>query len=352
MMLSSGLEVMYDTFRDDSSADDSKTNANNEPVKSTIAGKTLDHTQVSAFLEGEYFMTDEWSTTVGARATWSDVFGTHIAPRAYLVWKPSEAISFKGGVANGYKTPAVKELTDGVYEVNRYNAVYYPRRGNPDLQPEESWNYELSTDIRLYEFAAITVTGFYTRFKNKIDYEATYDNVEDPTYKTAEQLINLGRVDAKGVEIAIRTQPIYGVSFSAGYTYTDSKVKTESAQNYNKPVSSLPRHSITARADYEKNNFNAFVRMRAKLDTPNVDSKTGLASESYPKFNNWTTVDVGFGYRFQKHHRIAFNVNNVFDKEFIDWGESAGKGGSVSYTNLFRDYLTGRNYWLSYNYDF
>lgn len=357
MMLSTGLEVMYDTFQDDSSAGTGKPDVSGNEVNSTIAGKTLDHTQISAFLEGEYFMTDEWSTTVGARATWSDIFGTHIAPRAYLVWKPSEVISFKGGVANGYKTPAVKELTDGVYEVNgggslNGDRVYYPRYGNPDLQPEESWNYELSTDIRLYEFVAVTVTGFYTRFKNKIDYEATYGTGAFSDYKVAEQLINLGRVDAKGVEVSIRTQPIYGVSFSAGYTYTDSKVKTESAQNYNKPVSSLPRHSITARADYEKNNFNAFVRMRAKLDTPNIASKTGLPDTTYPDFNNWTTVDVGLGYRFQKHHRIAFNINNVFDKEFVDWGETVGKGGSVSYTNLFRDYQTGRNYWLSYNYDF
>lgn len=355
MVLSTGLEVWYDTFQDDSSAESGKNDVNGDAVKSTIAGEKLDHTQVSLFAEGEYFMTEEWSATLGARGTWSDVFGTHVAPRAYLVWKPSEIISFKGGVSAGYKTPAVKELTDGVYEVNGGGStdagrVYYPRYGNPDLKPEESWNYELSTDIRLFDVAALTVTGFYTKFKNKIDYEATYDTAH-PDYKIAEKRINLGRVEAKGVEVALRTQPVYGVRLSAGYTYTDSKVKTKSAQNYGEPVSSLPKHSFTARADYEENNFSAYVRLRAKLDTPNIASKTGLPDAKYPEYNDWTTVDLGLGYKFLKNHRIAFAVNNVFDKEFVDWGETTGKNNTVSYTNLYRDYMTGRNYWLSYNYE-
>lgn len=348
MVLSSGLEVWYDAFQDDSSADGSKTGPDGKPVNSTIAGEKLDHTQVSLFAEGEYFFAEDWSATVGARGTWSDIFGSHAAPRAYLVWKPSEIISFKGGAAAGYKTPAVKELADGVYEVNGSSGYYYPRYGNPDLKPEESWNYELSADIRLFNAAALTVTGFYTKFKNKIDYAGTYN---DEGSIVAQQRINLGRVDAKGVEVAVKTQPVFGVRLSAGYTYTDSKVKTKDADNYGQPVSSLPKHSITARADYEDNGFNAYVRLRAKLDTPNIASKTGLPDSKYPEYNDWTTVDVGLGYRFLKNHRIAFAVNNVFDKEFIDWGETTGKGGTVSYTNLYRDYMTGRNYWLSYNYE-
>ena len=39
-----------------------------------------------------------------------------MTPRAYLVFKPNEVLSFKGGVAGGYKVPSVKELTDGIYE--------------------------------------------------------------------------------------------------------------------------------------------------------------------------------------------------------------------------------------------
>lgn len=354
MILSSGLEFWYDTFRDDSSRGTNKPSVSGSPVVSTIAGNDLDHTQISGFMEGEYFFNEEWSTTVGARLTWSDIFGSHVAPRAFLVYKPSEVISFKGGVAAGYKTPSVKELTDGVYEVNgggsvNGSRVYYPRYGNPDLKPEESWNYELSTDIRFGNFAALTVTGFYTDFKNKIDYEAETDA---DGYKVLERRINLGKVEAKGVEVSLRTEPIYGVSLTGGYTYTDSKVKTHDAQNYGQPVSSLPKHSFTAKLDYTDGGFNTYLRMRAKLDTPNISSKSGLPDTKYPEYNDYTVFDLGVNYRFNKHHRVAFMVNNLFDKDFYDWGTTTGKGGSVSYTNLYRDYLEGRNFWFSYTYDF
>ena len=348
MVLSSGLEFWYDTFRDDSSAEKGKLNfAGDTSIVSTIAGSDLHHTQISGFLEGEYFITDNWSATAGARLTWSDIFGSHVAPRAYLVWKPAEVISFKGGVSAGYKTPAVKELTDGVYEVNGGGKTtsgrwYYPRYGNPDLKPEESWNYELSADVRFGQFAAMTVSGFYTDFKNKIDYEAEYDQNGK---KALERRINLGKVEAKGVEVSLRTKPIYGVSFTAGYTYTDSKVKTEGKKNYNQPVSSLPKHAVSAKVDYTQGGFNSFLRMRAKFDTPNIAGKTGLPNDKYPKFNNYTLFDLGLNYQLGKNHKFAFVVNNLFDKEFVDWADDGS-------TNLYRDYLEGRNYWFSYNYSF
>lgn len=106
----------------------------------------MDQTQIAGFLEGEYFINDQWSATVGARYTWGDIFGGEVTPRAYLVYKPIEAFSIKGGVSRGYKVPAVKELLDGVYEINNQPDTAYPRFGNPDLKPEESWNYELSAN--------------------------------------------------------------------------------------------------------------------------------------------------------------------------------------------------------------
>lgn len=347
MNLSSGLEYWYDTFRDDSSADGSKLDANKQPVNSDIAGKKLDHTQISGFLESEYFINETWSTTLGARLTWSDIFGTHVAPRGYVVWKPSHVISFKGGVAGGYKTPAVKELTDGVFEVNGSSDGYYPRYGNSGLKPEESWNYELSTDIRLGEIAALTVTGFYTDFKNKIDYET-----EKKGNTTVSQTrINIGKVEAKGVEVGLRTMPVYGVSFTGSYTYTESKVKTPGAANYNEPVSSLPKHVISAKVDYEDGAFNTYLRMRAKLDTPNVGSKTGTVDKDHPKYNDFLIFDLGAGYRFNKNHRVAFVVNNLFDRDYNDWYATTGKNG-ISYSNLYRDYEEGRSLWASYTYDF
>ena len=349
MNLSTGLEYWYDTFRDDSSGPDAgKKDPEGNVISSDLYGKKLDHTQISGFMEGEYFINEEWSTTLGARLTWSDIFGSHVTPRGYVVWKPSEVISFKGGIAGGYKTPAVKELTDGIYELNGQSGSYYPRYGSSNLKPEESWNYELSTDIRLADAAALTLTGFYTDFKNKIDYET----VKDGTTTISQTRINIGKVEAKGVEVGLRTNRYYGFAFTASYTYTESKVKTPGATNYNKPVSSLPKHVISAKVDYEDGPFTSYLRARAQLDTPNVASKTGLLDSTHPKYNDVLIFDLGAGYRFNKNHRVNVVVNNLLDRKFYDWYATTGRGGSVSYSNLYREYEEGRSLWASYTYEF
>ena len=73
-MLSSGLEANYETFED--------AEANSHTA---LAGKTLDQTTFAGFMEGEYFINDEWIATLGGRVHWSDIFGAHLSPRAYLV---------------------------------------------------------------------------------------------------------------------------------------------------------------------------------------------------------------------------------------------------------------------------
>ena len=113
MVLSSGLEYWYSTFRDDTSGKNLIRNPGSEGgsnpyIETDLLGQELDQTQVSGFLEGEYFFNENWSTTVGARLTWGDIFGAHVTPRAYLVFKPTEYLSFKGGVAGAIKFPVSK----------------------------------------------------------------------------------------------------------------------------------------------------------------------------------------------------------------------------------------------------
>ena len=90
---------------------------------------------------------------MGGRYSHSDHFGNHFTPRGYLVYKATNNLTFKGGVAAGYKTPSIKELTDGVY--NQNNSGANPIYGTPDLKPETSVNYELSMMYELPKVGSI-----------------------------------------------------------------------------------------------------------------------------------------------------------------------------------------------------
>ena len=209
---------------------------------------------------------------VVARFTGGDIFGTHVTPRAYLVFKPNEVLSFKGGVAGGYKVPSVKELTDGIYEVNGGRPNNDPRFGNSDLEPEESWNYELPGTLAFPSVGSLTVSGFFTDFKNKIDYEDStwymdgYDKAID-----IERRINIGKVEAKGVEVLFSSAVFNGFSLTGSYTCTKSEIKSD--EDNGKPLSSLPEHVISAKLSYENGGFGSFLRVRAKMDMANTGGK-------------------------------------------------------------------------------
>ena len=342
IMLSSGLEANYETFED--------ANANSHTV---LGGKTLDQTTLAGFMEGEYFINDEWIATLGGRVHWSDIFGAHLSPRAYLVYKPAQFISFKGGVANGYKTPQIKKLADGIYSYsegsgNSLGSVSY---GNPDLKPEESWSYELSTTLKLADAANLTVGLFYTDFKNMLDTRDIADVTIDGDTFEAKQDINHGKVTAKGLEVLLNTASFHGFRFTGGYTYTHAEIKegdlSDRGGNWpkSKRPNELPRHSLTARLDYEWNDFSAYVKSVSKFDSERQNTKGG---PDLDKYKNYTVVDLGASYVFKKQHRFSVAVNNVFDTGF-KWVPNAKGDG---FANAYKEYIDGRNFWFSYAYSF
>lgn len=332
LKLTGGLEGSYETFEDNY-------------YETVIFGQKLNQTLLAGFLEGEYFLSEEWIATVGARVNWSDIFGSNLAPRAYLVYRPFDHLSFKGGVAAGYKTPNVKQLMNGVYSGTEPGGQTY---GNPDLKPEESLSYELSTTLDFGSYAQLTLGGFYTDFKNMIGTE-NYDGgvcVEGRNGQIScdKHAVNYGKVRTQGLEVLFKTTRINGFSFTAGYTFTDAEVREGSKQG--ERPNELPRHTLTARLDYEQGPFSAYVKSASKFDMK-VD-KSGRGALARDKYEDYTIVDIGASYVFLKNHRISAAVNNLFDKSTNEWALSDTGG----WANAYSHYLDGRNLWLSYTYSF
>lgn len=321
MVVTAGGDAIYETF------------VNNQSTASLIQGKTLDQTQLAAFAEGEWFMNDQWSATVGGRVMWSDIFGAHAIPRAYIVWQPMEALSVKGGVAAGYKTPDVRQLFNGRYKLAQGNSYY----GDPDLKPEESWSYELSSTAEIGGIASVTLGGFFTQFKNMLATE----EIKSSIYKA----VNHGRVESKGVELLFKTVPVWNTRFTGGYTFTDAEI-TEGASKGKRP-NALPRHVLTARLDWAYGPYTAYVKSSSKFDMA-VKNPGKIGARNAPKYEDYTIVDIGGSWTPVKNHVIAWAVNNVLDKDTAVFEKS----GTSSWANIYSNYIEGRNLWLSYTYSF
>jgi outer membrane receptor for ferrienterochelin and colicins len=74
----------------------------------------------------------------GARATRSEVWGTHVAPRLAALFRPQEALAVRASMAGGYRAPDFKETH--LEFLHAGQGFAYVVKGNPDLEPETSWS--------------------------------------------------------------------------------------------------------------------------------------------------------------------------------------------------------------------
>ena len=342
--LTSGIQWWRDEFRDDA------TLAN--AVKDDIGGNTLTHDLTSLYLEGEYFLSKSWIATVGGRYSHSDHFGNHFTPRGYLVYKATNNLTFKGGVAAGYKTPSIKELTDGVY--NQNNGGANPIYGTPDLKPETSVNYELSMMYELPKVGSITLTGFLTDFDNKLgttDYEPgiTMSNgvVCDPSVDESGSKCsirsNKGKTRSKGVEVLFSSARFNNFKLEGSYTYTNHKYRD--GADAGKYVNAIPTHAVMAKLSYDKDNYGVFLKGVGKYKTPYIASRGGA---SYDYYKNYVIFDLGGHYNFTPQARLNITINNLLDFDAYDDFDVYG----TSYNSYYRDYIEGRSVYANFTYDF
>ncbi|HDZ5095090.1 TPA: TonB-dependent receptor [Campylobacter jejuni] len=320
---------------------------------SQIRGKNLDQTTVALYGENEYFITDDFIFTMGLRYIYSDLFDSEFTPRVYLVYHLNENVAFKGGIAKGYKTPAVKQLTNGYYNYSNGNAYF----GNPSLKPEESTNYELGVDFRMFDFAHYSITGFITDFTNQIsseDLTGIQNGIDCSNSTICTRPINLGKTQTKGIEFAFNTKTYNGFSLNSSYTFMDNRYKGGQKNWFGGDrIENLPRHIAMLKLNYDRGKFSSYIKTRARLDTIAKAKGDGSGVLPWQKYKPFYIVDLGINYKVDKQSSLSFSVQNLFDKNFFDpkvtrW-VSNNPGG---YANRYQDYTEGRSFWLSYKYDF
>lgn len=320
---------------------------------SQIRGKNLDQTTVALYGENEYFITDDLIFTTGLRYIYSDLFDSEFTPRVYLVYRLNGNIAFKGGVSKGYKTPAAKELTNGYYNYANGNAYF----GNPDLKPEESINYELGVDFRIFDFAHYSITGFITDFTNQIsseDLTGMQNGINCSNGTVCTRPINLGKTQTKGIEFAFNTKTYNGFSLNSSYTFMDNRYK-DGQKNWfgGDRIENLPRHIAMLKLNYERGKFSSYIKTRARLDTIAKAKGGGNGSLPWQKYKPFYIVDLGINYKINKQSSLSFVVQNLFDKNFFDPQVTKWDGANpAGYANRYQDYTEGRSFWLSYKYEF
>ena len=241
----------------------------------------------------------------------------------------STGTKLRGHVGNGFRAPSLFER----FGEGTFGSAGIVRFGDPTLRAEQSISVDGGFDQRLAsDRLSIGATYFYTRLQRTVAFTGF---IEDP--------LGLGRFSgyvnrpgglARGVELAVDTNPIKGMSLRGGYTFTNSDrfIPGLGLQ----PEYVIPKHlaSVFWSQRYRRFLFSAEVNHTGSYLAPVFENNFPFRMAELT-FDGYTKADVYGNYEHRLSEDVVLTffggVENVFDRRYYENGFLApgavGRGG-------------------------
>ena len=262
---------------------------------------------------------DETTGTIGE---WGHHETDMVSPQTALYYQLSEETMVYGALGKRSNMPSMSD---------RYSSGFGDDIPNPNLEAEESMNYEIGVEHTLDNTHLFRSALFFTQTD---DYIARVENVTPvPGICDADcsQYQNIGQEEHIGVEFSVDSYWNDSLSTNLAYTFIDSDLKKSELPGA-KYITGLPEHTLSARVAY------------SPLPKLTVMPSLRYESERYvdvmvsdPQTDSFVSVDLKVTYQATKELQIAAGVNNVFD-EFYYFTEGHPE--------------EGRNYYATVRYQF
>lgn len=255
--------------------------------------------------------------------------GDRVSPRITLGVTPVTGITVFGTYAEGYRAPSTTEtLIDGVHPFPAFNLL-----PNPDLVPEVAHNWEGGVNFKFdgilkhNDAFRAKVTGFRNQVDDYID--AIYTDPLGNTlpdgsgcvapvpfpvcfFDDVFQYVNIASALIQGIELE--------ASYDAGSWFAIVAAQHVTGKNEDtgeRLATVLPdRVSATLGLRFLDERLVAGTRVTF------VDSHEGGSTESgsvYPGSESYALVDLFAQYQVNDAATLNLNIDNVFDKEYLQY---------------------------------
>ncbi|WP_421659976.1 TonB-dependent receptor domain-containing protein [Morganella morganii] len=310
--------------------------------KQTVTEK-MTAEQKALFVEDEFSVTDDLTLTGGLRMDDHEFYGKHWNPRAYAVYKLTDEITIKGGVAKAFRAPTLRELSPNFGTSTQGGAaIMY---GNRDLKPETSVTEELGIAYDHESGFSASATLFNTEFKNKLTSYQVAGQTDPLTGLNMFIYDNVGKANIRGVEMASRIPVAEKWNLNLNYTFTDSERKSDDEKLNGKslkgqPLEMTPRHMANARLDWQyRPDMNFYTQ--ANYTGKQVWAAQRNGAKQPRERSGITTLDLGMTYQVMPNALLNFAVLNITNE----------KGDDIE-TNGNWQIDEGRRYWANLKLNF
>lgn len=210
---------------------------------------------------------------MGLRMANSDRFDRKWVPQLGFSWTPANLFTLKGSAAMGYRNPSFKDL-------------YLYRMANPDLKPEEMWNYELSL-ARDFGIIQASLTAYFSQGSNMIQV-------------VEQKNANTGSFINKGMEVTLSCRPVDRLMLHASYSYLHTSLDD---------LTGAPKNQYFLGADWNAfRNFDISAEMRGiggLYVAPTVDNQS------------YIVLNLKASYRINRYLGVFCRLDNITDTKYV-----------------------------------
>lgn len=294
------------------------------------------------FLNLKYNIFPQLEFQPGLRYAYNTDYDTKTTYAFNLKWDISQNLTWRGSMARGYRAPTLKELY--YLFVNSNHNI----NGNPNLKPENSYNYNTSLIFK------------NTKIQHKllVSFSAYYNNVDDridlvqQTGSSKYIYDNIHHYESTGGDIDLKYAFKNFLKFSIGYgptgrynQYTEEN-NSETFFFSHDAFSSLeifePKSRLRFFADYKYNGIKPY------LFSDEDDEGNEVISEGEQE--DYHTLNMSLSRKFLKNTvNVTFAAKNIFDVTSVRLTEGSSGGGHSSGGNV--PLLYGRSFMIKLSYN-
>jgi len=257
-----------------------------------------------------------------------------------LIYMPGNGWRFTTNLSTGFRAPNIDDLSKLNDSNSTDQIIIVP---NPELQPENAYNAELTVGKTFGDFLQIDATGFYTLLSDVFVVKPTLYNgqdsiIFDESLSAVQSMQNVDQAVIWGFEGNLTAQITKVLSFRTNLTYTYGHVKTDDV-----PLDHIPPLFGYASLKLGLSKFTGEFNVRYNAWKHIEDySPSGEDNEVYAaKEGNtivgtpsWYTLNLLTAYQFNRYLGLQAGIENILDKHYRNFASGISAPGRNIYVTL------------------
>lgn len=237
-----------------------------------------------------------------------------VMPSLAVKWEPADKWIVRSSLGSGLKMPKLDEISDAAtISLSTNTPVEADKRGNPNLLPERSWNYEAVIERYLDKEMGVFGANLYMRSTQ----DFTERRVQQEGARWVDRPQNEGRATHWGVEVdgKVRMDNFgwKGATIKSHLTLPNARVKDDRL-GITRMARETPKYILSAGLDEGLPSLNSSYGVSLQISGR---SETNIPGEQVGSTQARTTVDAFWLYQINPMYKFRLMGQNLFASDTV-----------------------------------